>query len=210
MPAVQVFVGFGGSGGQTLKQLARMLSEDFTWARLADRHTYFLLVDTDTKDVEDAYLSIKNALSREGGMPWVKRLGLADGVDSIAYLVDHYLSNPQVADPRASARLRQRWWHQDGMPFVARRLLTSPQRGAGQCPLVSRFLAWRAASQINVVVDDLLREIRARLEGATFSVDLVLTGSLAGGTGRGCWSLLSFRMRQALADQGILCQPFGY
>lgn len=210
MKRVQVFVGFGGSGGQILKELARMLSEDFTWASLADRHTFFLLVDTDTADLEDAFQSIKNSLSREGGVPWVQRVGLADGIDSIAHLVDHHLSSRRLKDERAQEALQQHWWHRDGMPFVARRLLASPQKGAGQCPLVSRFLAWQAAGQIEGVIRDLLRSIRARMEGEPFSVDLVLTGSLAGGTGRGCWSLLSFRIRQVLADQGVFCQPFGY
>jgi hypothetical protein len=208
--SVQVFVGFGGSGGRTLKELARLLSEDFTWARLADRNTFFLLVDTDIKELEDAAQSIKNTLSREGGDPWIQRIGLADGVDSIAHLIDYHMNAQGLQDPRAREALERHWWHRGGLPFTARRLLASPEKGAGQCPLVSRFLAWKALGRIDEVVRDLLRNIRARVEGEQFSVDLVLTGSLAGGTGRGCWSLLSFRIRQMLADQGISCQPFGY
>lgn len=207
---LQVFVGFGGSGGHILTALAQRLSEDFTWADLADRHTYFLVVDTHTDDLKESHEAIKNALSREGGQAWVGRLGLADGVDSIAHLVTHQLAPNKQPDPAGQKLLQDHWWYRDNLPFVARSFLGSPQDGAGQCPPISRFLAWLAAGKLGTVINELVNSMRNRMEGRPFSVDLVLTGSLAGGTGRGCWSLLSLRIRQLLAAEGILCHPFGY
>lgn len=215
--SVKLFVGFGGSGGKVLSQFARLVADDAELADKGDRSFYFLLVDTDQRDLEKS----KNAIAREfrkvpGCRPVIKTLDLAANVDRMTDLVDGLIVNTVLRTARrdkyetdALKLAKKHWYFRAGAldemePFAARRLPKPLRDGAGQCPLAAHFAAWNKLGELSTVLNDIKGEMRNR-ENEGESVDLYMTGSLAGGTGRGCWQLLSLKAREIFSK----CMPVG-
>jgi hypothetical protein len=207
----KVFVGFGGSGCKTLRELARMFAADKELAGRCESEAYFLLIDTDQGDLESYTQEIESEFAAVGEHPFVKSIPLAQGVTRMDSAIKAAMREATKSD-KGLQRMRQVWWFDDkDKPFIARNLQTPPSQGAAQCPAISYFLSWKAMqgtdSLIGSAVAELCEEMRRRVaehHSAQYStrVSLHLVAGLAGGTGRGSWAPLSLRIQQELRAQG--------
>ena len=198
---VHFFVGFGGSGGKTLANFAELISQDSKWAKKADESLYFLLCDTDEKELAEAKTRISDAFDHVACDPLVRRVGLADDVPSMSRVITKtFMEAKKSTDANARQRLEEHWWCKDDIPFTASFLPGSPSQGASQCPAVASFLAWHCADKLKGVVADIVNEMHTRIGhgGTGVGIGVTMVASLAGGTGRGSWPILGFLIRDAL------------
>ena len=210
--SIELFVGFGGSGGKTLAAFARMVADDSALADRGDRKFYFLLVDTDSNELKRSKATIEKEFRRTANSsPVIETLDLAHGVDRLQDLVkevfvDLYEREGRGEDVPELKVARKHWYFMNGGgPFTASRLPAPLRDGAGQCPLAAHFAAWSKLEAFEEKLKSLKTEmIKRNNEGD--SVNLVMVGSLAGGTGRGCWQLLSLKARTIFKR----CTPYGF
>jgi hypothetical protein len=207
---IHLFVGFGGSGGKTLAHFAKLASQHREWAKDADERVYFLLCDTDQDELAQSERDIAAAFEPLGCNPMVRHISLADGVQSMEQHISQVFKR---ASDEGRSRLADHWWvNEDADPFMASFLAAPPTQGAGQCPPVASFLAWNQADAMRRTINDIVQTMKKRTPTGQGSapVDVTFVSSLAGGTGRGCWPMLGFLVRQALASNGLTCFPQGY
>ena len=207
---IHLFVGFGGSGGKTLAHFAKLASQDREWAKNADERLFFLLCDTDQKELAQSESDIKAAFEPLGCNPMVRHISLADGVQSMDQHISRVFAR---ASDEGRSRLADHWWvDENDDPFVASFLAAPPKEGAGQCPPVASFLAWNKADAMRRTINDIVQTMKQKTPTGQGSdpVDVTFVSSLAGGTGRGCWPMLGFLIREALASNDLLCFPQGY
>ena len=207
---IHLFVGFGGSGGKTLAHFAKLASQDREWAKDADERVFFLLCDTDQDELAQAERDIAAAFEPLGCNPMVRHISLADGVQSMDQHISHVFES---ASDEGRSRLADHWWvDENENPFVASFLAAPPTQGAGQCPPVASFLAWNQADAMRRTINDIVQTMKKKTPTGQGSapVDVTFVSSLAGGTGRGCWPMLGFLIREALASNDLLCFPQGY
>ena len=206
----KVFFGFGGSGGETLKSLAQMFAADKQWANRCENEAYFIVADTDEKDLEKSRAGILNPLAGQGLDVHVDALLLSSGVRNMSEEVSRQLDG-HSRNEDARKRLSDSWWFDTkGNPFVARELTAPPSDGAGQCPAISHYLAWRALAGsegemekvIQRLYDTMANRVMQRAHARDFRVQLFIVAGLAGGTGRGSWATLSFKIRQFFKEKG--------
>lgn len=219
-----LFIGFGGSGGKTLKSLANLISGHGHLNTRIARDSAFMLIDTDESDLADNKAAIDAAI---GGVhanrrdnPIVKTVPLAEGVDQIARQINREINRSErmKSAPEELEALERHWWFEGPkddwskrIPFTARLLPHSPREGAGAVPLVSQFLAWHRANMLAESVREVVRELQNRaLGGAQFRVKSYFIAGLSGGTGRGCWTTLGFALSRALAEFGINVLPTAF
>lgn len=226
---ISVFVGFGGSGGKILREYASLVASDHRWSNRAAKDLYFLLCDTDVNDIKQSAKTIEATFASHA-KPYVETIHLAENAVS----VEDGISQKFLRDSESGAytkedqdRFLQAWWSKkdpdsgetllddkgNPIPFKVRQLVFSVQQGAGQCPMVSYFLAWAKADKVRREVSNLVDAIdnRRATGGRKPQVELTLAASLAGGTGRGCWYILSFMLRRELISRGYTPKPaMGY
>ncbi len=218
----RLFIGFGGSGGKTLVQLAQMFAHDREWARRSEAEAYFLLIDTDVGDIEKHEKEIRRILTEVGAHAWVKSIGLAEGINDFARVVDQRIRLPLDESKRREylTRFHDTWWFNetiDGRPWNGCKLPQPPTAGAGQCSAIAYYLAWVAMSGANSplgeTVDSLCAEMSERVSkqhGTTrYSVDMYVVAGLAGGTGRGSWAITSMKIAEQLNSRGKVVRPTG-
>ena len=214
----KVYVGFGGSGLKSLVQLARLFADDQAWNVRCKSEVYFLLVDTDLGELDDAERDIEQAMTRAGANAYVGKVQLSEGVVSMQRLItDNLALKHRKAEEQI--RLKDAWWHDaDGHPFTASSVLLPPSAGASQCPAISYFLAWNACggqdSTIGRAIGKLHEAMQGRIAQAGFTdmhpeVRLYIVAGLAGGTGRGCWWLLSLKIRELFERHNHAVMPIG-
>jgi len=210
--SIELFVGFGGSGGKTLAEFARMVADDTELADRGDRKFYFLLVDTDSNELKRSKATIEKQFRRTANSnPVIETLDLAHGVDRLQDLVkevfvDLYEREGRGEDVPELKVARKHWYFMNGGgPFTASRLPAPLRYGAGQCPLAAHFAAWDKLEDFEEKLKSLQTEMKKRNNEGD-SVNLVMVGSLAGGTGRGCWQLLSLKAREIFKS----CTPYGF
>jgi hypothetical protein len=218
MNIVQVFVGFGGSGGKTLAKLAEFIADDALLADRGERHFFFLLADTDQADLDASERAILDEFARvRGARPHVKKLVLSRGTGRVMDLIDDAMGAELTREHKDKRRspaletLRKHWpFDASGLPFSAPRLPVPLTRGASQCPLAAHLAAWDSLSRgelaaaLEGISDDMVGKLFEN--NPNTQVDLILVGSLAGGTGRGCWQLLSLAARSVFPR----CKPQAY
>ncbi len=217
---VKVFVGFGGSGGKTLANLARLVADDAALADSGRRFFSFLLIDTHRQDLMAAQAEIRKQFDRAGaGQPHVEIMDLSANVDRLQDLVDARLgptlrrvrggsasSPPTTRDYDELEEAETHWWFDsERVPFSGRSLPSPISRGAGQCPLAAHFVAWDKLPELTEHLNNIKAQILRR-HNENEPVELYLVGSLAGGTGRGCWALLSLKAREVFRS----CTPTTY
>lgn len=200
-------VGFGGTGGQIAQNLAKLLAIDPTVARVYLSRTYFLLVDTDTGDLDKNRSELLETGSKAGFERYedhVKTFCLAEGIDSFT---NYVLSFDNVwRDSAAIDRLRDVLWiSNSGRPFTASRLAAAPTDGAAQCAMISAFMSQASIGQADQGFDQKVREvIKSASEGNEGCQFQILIGnSFSGGTGRGSWAILTLRIKHILSHFGI-------
>ncbi len=216
----RLFVGFGGSGGKTLKELAHLFANDREWASRSEAEAYFLLIDTDEGDIGKYETEINETLNGVGAHTWVRSVGLAEGVQDLARRVDEQLAPPTEAEKLKNYLDRFRpvyWFTPEGRPWNGSETPLPPKKGAAQCPGVSYFLSWAAmngtASPLRKCLDSLTSEMSERVVkryGTTeYSVDMYVVSGLAGGTGRGSWAITSMKICELLRSSGKQVRPTG-
>lgn len=209
MNNVRLYVGFGGSGAKSILSFVELLAAHSEWGSDSDTHFAFVLVDTDKRDLYKYADAIKAVCQRIGKDPIIHTLQTSEGVP----IFQHYAAN-RLQNAGHHEKLQDHWWYKGDAPFTAEALNASPEEGAGQCPMVSTFLAWntleRMGTEIKSVVEQLQRRMVLATGNQNFPISCSFIAGLAGGTGRGCWHLLAFKVRQVLAKLGINTLPVGY
>jgi hypothetical protein len=204
-----ILLGFGGSGAKTVRHLAELMTNDPESARLAHERVHVVLCDTDEGEMRREEQAIANAFAQRcpGLTLKVDTFSLSSNTDVFCDLVQSKIDD---VSPEGLGRLRQNWWFQGGVPFSATGLPLSTSAGAGQCPLVSHFLAWERLGEFPEVLSRIDAYARNQRQMEDFSIDLVMVAGLAGGTGRGCWQALSFKAREHFGRNGQACRPYGF
>lgn len=213
----QIYFGFGGSGAKTLVQLAQMFADDQEWAHRSESEAYFLLADTDEDDLKKYARDIRQRLGRVGAKAYVDTLLLSDGVDDTPSRISGVMTKIG-SDPAGRERVGKYWWfNAKNEPFIARNVQLSPKEGASQCPAISYFFAWEkicgSDSRLVRLVSNLAGEMSSRVAQhhgtGDFDISLYTVAGLAGGTGRGSWSTLSFKICQLFKERGKQVRPIG-
>ncbi len=208
---VSILVGCGGSGLKTLAKVNHLLSQDFYWRNNLDEQIYYIGVDTDYRELRDFSETVRRDLANVERHPWILPVGLSEGLQSLQRViepqfVDRFRENTAL---QGQDRLLQHWWHQGhDKVFVAPKVVPLT-RGAGQCPPVSYFLTWRKLDELTRNLQKMITEIINRV-GGKHSVavwNVVVVAGLAGGTGRGSWELIAFKIREMLGKEGIAANP---
>jgi hypothetical protein len=207
-----ILFGFGGSGGKTIRELAELVTSDPRAAELAKHRLHVVLCDTDENDLAKTEAGIRAAFAtRCPGLDMqVERFSLATNVDAFCDLVEERIGAEKIT-AEGRRRVRDHWWfngHDE--PFSATRLPLPPNHGAGQCPLVSHFLAWDKLGEFPAVLERIDTYARNVRHMEDYSIDLIVVSSLAGGTGRGCWQTLSLKAREHFGQRGQACRPYGF
>lgn len=208
-----VLFGFGGSGGKTIASLAELLTTDPNAAEFARERIHVVLCDTDEGDLRKNREAIRRAFAdRCPGLEMqVENFSLSTNVDAFSDLVEARMGDGAISSIDGRTRIRDAWWFDDeGVPFSAERLPLPPNAGAGQCPLVSHFLSWDKLEEFPRVLDRINEHALNKRHMEDYSVELIMVGSLAGGTGRGCWQLLSLKAREYFGQMGQSCRPIGF
>ena len=210
-----VLLGFGGTGGKTIAQLAEIATHDPVAAELIRSRVHVVLCDTDVGDL----CSNHNDILREfdsrvpGGAPPVETFALGAGSDVFQDLVQQRFQSAKASGTNGSGlrAFRDHWWHDSqGQPFSAYRMPMAINAGAAQCPMVSHFLAWDGLDRFERVLQDITDRAMNERGMENFTVELFLVSSLAGGTGRGCWQLLSLKAREFFGARKQACRPTGF
>ncbi len=216
MPA-NIFICCGGSGLQTAMRVNELLSEDEYWRNRLDEEIYYIVADTDMPMLE-AFESTVRAQAGGSKPPHVYPIALSQDYDILQPLVEKYIEGEK--NPEARQRLLEHWWSLDSAngqqtPFVAPGV--SPlYQGAAQSPPASFFLAWlalgnRVQAALKKLLIDVRRFLRAdadKLKKPLQQANLLVVSGLAGGTGRGCWELIAFKLRDLLINEGIQPRPY--
>jgi len=215
--SASILVGCGGSGIRTLMRLNGLMAEDPFWRARISRDIYYVLLDTELKMIDDFQAAVERQL-RGVDKPLIWPLRIAQSHVILQPLVRRYFVEPFAGDSAAAGkeRLYEHWWnHPQHGPFAAPKVKPLTQ-GAGQCPAASYFLTWHyLRSQIEDTFDRLLQELIARRsrdgQDPLAQLNFCIIAGLAGGTGRGSWQLIAFKVREMLlARQQIPGNPVAY
>jgi hypothetical protein len=205
-----IILGFGGSGAKTVSSLAKLITNDPKAARFAKERVHVVLCDTDERDLATQAENVRREFNdRCPGLTLpVETYSLSTNVDAFCDLVQE---RTKSQTPEGVSRLKDHWWHDQGdVPFSAPSLPLNASAGAGQCPLVSHFLAWDKLREFPKILETIDTYARNQRHMENFSVDLLIVAGLAGGTGRGCWQALSLKAREFFGGRGQACRPFGF
>lgn len=215
---INILVGCGGSGSKTLQRVNKLLSEDPKLRSRIDNDFYYIIVDTEVAEVEEFEAKVREQM-RGAAMPVIKGITLSQGKSILQgvvgrHFVDQFADRDDADALKGKERLAEHWWMKNNQPFVAPdvRPLT---KGAGQCPPASYFLAWSYLETMNKEFDDLVHQIIARTadSGVPLSeteINFFIVSGLSGGTGRGCWELIAFKLRQLFEQYGCRLSPIAY
>jgi hypothetical protein len=215
MSTPNLYIACGGSGCKTIRGLTELIAQDPKLRASFKNDIYFVLIDTEEEELNFTENFIRQRIPDLGFHNFrniVKIQTSQTGeisANSLAPLVreafDEKRHKPQDLD-----RLKRHWWFNDSkdsmLPFVAPGV--SPLiKGAGQCPPVSYFLAWRMMGKIEEKLEALFNEIienrggdvtdgPGRIKNPLDGLNYHIISGLAGGTGRGCWELIAFKVKE--------------
>ena len=212
-----LLVGFGGTGGKALKEFAVKISEDYEASKRALTDFAFLLCDTDTQELETNKQGIEEALN-----PILKKPPIIYTLSLAGALGDRRFGDEAERilgrKENVHERIHKSWWftQTDGRtlpePFLARSLTAPVTQGAGQCPMVSFFLSWAMATDLERRIDEIVNDLQNRSESTerqNLTVSTHLIAGLSGGTGRGCWPVIGLKIYERLKAKGFMARPRG-
>lgn len=211
---LNLVIGCGGSGLVTIRELNRLLAQDPAMLPRIPNEVFYLVLDTKKKDLED----FEAALEEQMGAyekPYTESVQLSRGLSilSDAFRVPFKARYEGVKGDSGQARLKEHWWFQaSGEPFLAPEVGNLID-GAGQCPPASYGLTWFWLREIGEAVKRIVDEMVKRGNGdreRLKSLKWTVVSGLAGGTGRGSWSLVTFKVREYLLDNyDVKVAPIG-
>ncbi|MDB4736199.1 tubulin-like doman-containing protein [Planctomycetota bacterium] len=214
----QIFVGCGGTGIRTLTRLNRLLAQDEHWRRRLARDIYYIVLDTNQGELDEFERNIGLDCGK-ALPPKVITISLGQGFQSIWPIMNDKFVRPfseeGTGNKEGKSRLEQHFWHQGGAPFSADKVRVL-RTGAGQCPPVSYFLSWYnmhgpIEHAFHELVDAIIKRRSTSGQDPLQNVNFHVVAGLAGGTGRGCWELVSLYLRDLFARQGAKqVTPFAY
>ncbi|MFC1597809.1 tubulin-like doman-containing protein, partial [Planctomycetota bacterium] len=203
-------------------RLNGLMAEDPYWRWRIARDIYYVLLDTELAIIDEFQATVDRQLAGVD-KPLIRSLRIAQGHVILQPLVNRFFVRPfeDMEDTRGRERLYDHWWHHSTYgPFTAPKVRPLT-RGAGQCPAASYFLTWNSLRSVEDVFDRLMDELKTRraAEAAADTPDGDLSGQLnfciiaglAGGTGRGAWQLIAFKVREVLMQKhGVIPSPVAF
>lgn len=174
----------------------------------------YMVIDTEAKKITEFTRAINDQMGGRG-LPIMLPVQVTAGYHKLREIVN---PNIEQKDSETVSLLKPHWWFtpdegdQSGRPFRAINLPGYISDGASQCPPVSYLAVWNYLPRLEKDIAKLLAEIKG---GNTDEVDplqdlrVFIVASLAGGTGRGCWNLVAFKIRQCLKEMGSPAEPTG-
>ena len=199
-----LYIACGGTGCKTIQSMTELIAQDPDLRYAFNNRIFYVLIDTEEKELERTEQFVKNQIPN-CKMDHVIKIRTSANALSLEKPVHEAFKGKT---PKGLERLKEHWWFNEkqDMPFVASGV--SPlDRGAGQCPPVSYFLAWSMMQEIERKLTALFDEIIESLGGDPNNksgqmsnpfdgLNYHIISGVAGGTGRGCWELLAFKIRQ--------------
>jgi hypothetical protein len=208
-----IIVACGGSGIKTITRLNQLLSQDDYWRRRLDNDVYYVIVDTDVEEMKEFQEAVGRDLAGSPDSLHITSISLAEGEATLQPLINRYLLDPfrsgSGRDPRGRERLLKHWWNRGpDAPFSAPSVI-GLTKGAGQCPPISYFLTWCKLKSLETRFDDLIKAIQRRQGGfsRTTVLNFLVVCSLAGGTGRGSWEIVAFKLREMFRRYNMVPKP---
>ena len=206
-----VIVGCGGSGIKTLRRLNQLLSQDSYWRQRMDNDIYYVIVDTSVEELRKFEEGVSKDLRGASDRLHIVTVQLSHGETHLQPLVNSHMQDPFTdgRNPEGRKRLFDHWWNRGfDDPFIAPGV-TPLTRGAGQCPPVSYFLTWKALKPLEEQFDKLIGEIQRRQNGfgRYDELNFLIVAGLSGGTGRGSWELIAFKLRELFMKHGTAPVP---
>lgn len=210
MATPSIYIACGGSGLKTLESLTTLISQDQDLRYTFSKHIYYVLIDTEEKQLDKTEKLVRDLipnLDKDN----VRKIQITQGATSLEPLVKDAFraaaSDAADKEKKGLENLKKHWWFNEksDLPFMASGV--SPlSRGAGQCPPVSYFLMWRMMDEVARQMEGVFKEIIENIGGRQGadgsrnlpldSVNYNIISGLAGGTGRGCWELVAFKVRE--------------
>lgn len=196
-----LLIGCGGSGINTLIHLNKLLSSNPNYRNDVRENISYFVIDTSRKDLSDFAEKIKSQMAG-AGLPAIKTCWISEGLDRLNQIVSRTFDTHE-SDSEDLKKLKTHWLcSPDGEPFRGINI-DELEDGAGQCCQVSYLEAWNSMSQLDTELKELVNTIRNNNQDDVSGLQVFLVASLAGGTGRGSWQLIAFKVRQILQEQGI-------
>ncbi len=209
-----LLVGCGGSGITTLLRFNELLAGNQEWREVLWESVSYLVIDTEVEKT----LGFRDAVNRQLGRakkPIMRLVQITKGYQQLDDIVGDKI-DPRAGTPEG-ARIRENWWFapdEGGAPGTAYRAqyIRDIEHGAGQCGLVSYLCAWDYLPKLKEDLSGILQEIQKHNIGEDeplAKLRVCIVTGMAGGTGRGSWNLVAFKVRQALQELGCDVNPDG-
>ena len=213
-----IVVGCGGSGLATIQKLNRMLASNPALADRMGDEMFYLAIDTDIAPLTTFSENISEDMNGRPA-PFIAEIQLSRGIRQLKQITDACMVHPfkGKSDSPALDRIKEHWWFRRGKPFEAP-AVTNLMTGAGQCPPASYCLAWfrmdEIAKQVHVIIDHIKSKFGRLVTGEDINpianINVFLVAGLAGGTGRGVWELVAYKIREIFEKEYELpVQPIG-
>lgn len=227
-----LFIGCGGSGLKTLCRLNELLSGNPANRQMMRENISYLMIDTSLKETETFKENIKKHLGN-AGLPFIKvvqvtrnYLALEEIVKPTFAALEKRSGDTSLTDAEREkaakqlARLKENWWYSPShkpesdescksYPFVAQHIPDLGD-GAGQCSPVAFLSAWNYLPSLEQDIREVIDAIQLRnTDNQKMRLNVFVVAGTAGGTGRGCWAPVAFKVAQSLRKMGFNCNPTG-
>ncbi len=208
-----IIIGCGGSGLASIRKLNRLCAANPALAERIGEELFYVAIDTDKKPLAEFSEDIVKDMNGHSA-PFIAEIQLSRGIRQLKQITDKCVKGR--VDSPALDRIKEHMWFRRGKPFEApgvQNLMT----GAGQCPPASYCLAWfrmaEIEKQLQIVIDKVKSNFGKQIisdENPIANVNVFVVAGLAGGTGRGIWELVAYKVREIFEKgYGVPVQPIG-
>lgn len=213
-----IVVGCGGSGLATIQKLNHLMASNPDLVSRMGDEMFYLAIDTDKRPLKGFAEAVEADMNGYPA-PFIAEVQLSSGLRILKQVTDHCMVRPFVgkSDSPALDRLKEHWWFRRGKPFEAP-AVSDLTTGAGQCPPASYCLAWYRMGEISKQIGAIINEVKSKFgklvtgegDDAIVNVNVFVVAGLAGGTGRGVWELVAYKIRDIFEKKfGIPVNPIG-
>ena len=205
-----MIIGCGGSGIQTLIRLNAMFAGNRNCIDDMYENLIYITVDTDDKDTRQLEEAVKDQM---GGVkpPLIHSFFLPGNgkFPTLESIVNKYFDDEKRGKKSPEGgyeRLKEFWWHcpnengelGKGEPFRGYRLDRFID-GASQCGAASFMATWANLPKFKREMEDVC-DRTLRRERTSDPWNIYIVAGTAGGTGRGCWWLVAYKIYQCLVE----------
>lgn len=200
-----IYVLCGGTGIKTGMAFLNQAKQDPLLSANAKRHLHFLVIDSDSKDINTFKKHARRLFGKDFLTANVEVVSLGENVRNLEGPAREIFSFSGVAEKDreiALQRMKNAWWVSDeNEAFDGLPRLMDIRKGLGQCPPASFACGWLNLPTIRKAYT----RLRSRI-AASFTADqlkelqLTLVSSTAGGTGRGLWAPVLLALREEEDD----------